>query len=339
MVHMAKRDLSSVNWQNSLAGTSLDAAGLIALADLDTIARRTALLGSASFTDALVICPGIHRQQKASDLSKAELPPTGSLTNGYIFRIENQATVAYLQSIGITGQLVTLGVEKLQKRSWYHLWAHLIGPGKSLVSFALILVAILSTIGSVTLLILIEDWWGVSILFTLIVARFLNISLIRWRTMPNWHGVLEPGMNGDLLVLLSQDRWVRMQGSVDALKAVTSGRWLSDMTFLERSLEAIATVLVYLSAVLASNATQSGKMLLIILLLGSVGLLGISNQQQEALYMRGHIVRLKGKPKMYARRLDLAKELIKETKRHDWAVGLGMVKGEEYGERSAPVTL
>lgn len=335
----AKRDLFSVNWQNSLAGTSLDAAGLIALADLDTIARRTALMGSASYIDALVICPGIHCQQKALDLSKAELPPTGSLTNGYVFRIENQATVAYMQSIGITGQLVTLGVEKIQERSWYHLWAHLFGPGKSFVSSALVMTAILSTIGSVTLLIIIEDWWGVSILLSLIVAPFLNISLIRWRTMPSWHGVLEPGMNGDLLVLLSQDRWVRVQGSVDALKTVTSGCWLSDMTFFERSLEAIATVLVYLSAILASNATQGGKILLVILLLGSVGLLGISNHQQEALYMRGHIVRLKGKPKMYARRLDLAKELIKETKRHDWAVGLGMVKGEEYGERSAVVAL
>ena len=37
----------------AIGGIQLDAAGLVALADLDTIARRTALIGSASFLDVL----------------------------------------------------------------------------------------------------------------------------------------------------------------------------------------------------------------------------------------------------------------------------------------------
>ena len=97
--------------------TSFDAAGLIAFTDLETIPRRTALLGMVPWVDALILCPGIHRQQKAPDLSKAELPPTAAMTTGYVFRFENQATVAYLQRIGITGQLVNLRVEKYEESS------------------------------------------------------------------------------------------------------------------------------------------------------------------------------------------------------------------------------
>jgi hypothetical protein len=45
----------------SISGISLDAAGLVALADLNTIAQRTAIVGSASLLDCLVLAPGIHR--------------------------------------------------------------------------------------------------------------------------------------------------------------------------------------------------------------------------------------------------------------------------------------
>lgn len=335
MAQIVERSMSSNDWKNPIPGTSFDAAGLIALADLGTIAHRAALTGTAAFMDALVLCPGIHRQQKAPELSKGELPPTAALTTGYIFRVENQATVAYLQGAGLTGQLVTLTVENLRKGPWYTLWTDLFGPSTSIFSSVLVAIAILSTITSVTLLAILRDWWGVGILLILIVARFLNIILIRRRTRPSWHGAPEPGVTGDLLILLSQDRWIRMQGSVNALKTVTSGQWLNDMTFFESSLEASATILVYISAALANNATESGKILLIVLMLMSVGLLGISNKQEGAFYMHGYVVKAKGKSTAYARRIDLAKELIKETKRHDWAIGLGMVKAEDYSEQPA----
>ncbi|KAI5796165.1 hypothetical protein FPQ18DRAFT_326987 [Pyronema domesticum] len=45
----------------SISGISLDAAGLVALADLNTIAQRTAIVGSASLLDCLVLAPGIYR--------------------------------------------------------------------------------------------------------------------------------------------------------------------------------------------------------------------------------------------------------------------------------------
>ncbi|KAK2022116.1 hypothetical protein LX32DRAFT_657950, partial [Colletotrichum zoysiae] len=48
-----------------LPGLSLSAAGLVALADLQTIANRTALTGTSSWFDALVLAPGLHYQQAA----------------------------------------------------------------------------------------------------------------------------------------------------------------------------------------------------------------------------------------------------------------------------------
>ena len=334
---MAKQSISDINWTTPLPGVSLDMAGLLLLAPLTPILQRTAILGSANFLDALVLCPGIHRQQQASDLNKGEYPATAALTTGYIFRIENQATVAYLQKVGITGQLVTLSVEKLQTGPWRSIWINLFGPTDSVLSLVLVTFAMLSTVTSMAVLSLLKDWWGISILLMLITARLLNIHLIRRRARPSWHGKSEPGATGDLLVLLSQDRWTRIQGPVDALKAVTSGQWLRDMTVLENSLDGCATVLIYVSAILAGNATQIGQMVLMVLLLVSAGVLGISNALTEGLNMHGHFVRPKGKPKVYARRLDLGEELIKETGRHDWAVGLGMVKAEDYGEKLASV--
>ena len=321
-------------WRSILPASSLDAVGLIALADLSTIARRTASLGSSSLLDALVLCPGIHRQQNAADLNKGEFPATAALTTGYVFRIENQATVAYLQRVGITGHMVTLSVEKLEKGLLTRLKTALLGPSIAILPSLLVLVAASLTCASLILLVVLIDWWGFAILLSLISARSLNIMLICRRTKPGWHGALEPGKKGDLLVLLSQDRWLRLQGPVDSLKTVTSGQWLNDMTFFDSSLEASATLLVYLSAALASNASATGKIILLALLLVSVGLVGISNELEEDLYMHNHIVKKKGQSRAYARRLDLAQDLIKETGRSDWAIELGMVNAKDYGEKS-----
>ncbi|WQF82906.1 hypothetical protein CDEST_07920 [Colletotrichum destructivum] len=48
-----------------IPGLSLSAAGLVALADLHTVANRTALKGTSSWLDALVLAPGLHYQQAA----------------------------------------------------------------------------------------------------------------------------------------------------------------------------------------------------------------------------------------------------------------------------------
>lgn len=308
--------------------------GLVALADLTTIATHTALNGSSTFLDIFVLCPGIHRLQYATELNRGELPPTAALTSGYVFRVENQATVFYLQKMGVPGHLVTMRVEELPNPDGRLL---LTAINKVLsISFLLNVTPAILTLSALALVILIEDWWALIVLLTFILARTLNIIVFRRRSVPGWKGVKESGVQGDLLVLLSQDRWVRLQGPVDALKAVTSGQWLRNMTFWESSLTAMATLMIYINAAVSVNASQAGQIIILALFLLSVGLVAVGNEQQKSLYMHGCKVEVEGKPKKYARRLDLANELIEYTGRDDWAIRLGMIN-QKAGDASKSV--
>lgn len=135
-------------------------------------------------------------------------------------------------------------------------------------------------------------------------------------------------MYGDLLVVVSGDRWIRVRGLVDDIKAVTAGTWLRDMTPTESSAVEFATLIVYTTAALAGNSTNAGSATLFTLLLVSVSLLGLSNGLAKTFHMHGCVVRVVGLPKSYARRLDLVEELIRESGRRDWAIGLGMIVPE-----------
>lgn len=311
-----------------LSQVSLDAAGLVALADLSTIARRTALTGTSTLLDAFVLCPGLHRQTTAPQLNQGEYPACAALTTGYVFRVENPATVLYLQKVGRTGQLTTLSVKEVQRKpttfssvlSFFYS-----SRGVSWISTIPYFGAALLTVITLLLLILFKDWWGLFVISLLMFSRLCNVLVIRARSEIGWKGAPEPGVNGDLLILLSQDRWIRMHGAVDDLKTVTSGQWLRDPTFLESSVTAFATVLVYLDVALTSNTLQSGKVMLLILLIGSAGLLAIANEKTEVLQMHGRTIQIDGARKRYPRRLVLAEELIKETGRDDWAIRLGMI--------------
>ncbi|KAK4548281.1 hypothetical protein LTR36_010151 [Oleoguttula mirabilis] len=314
---------------------SLDAAGLVALADLSTVARRTALTGNSSLLDALVLCPGLHKQQSAPELNGGEYPACAAMTSGYVFRVENGATVLFLQKVGRTGHLTTLSVSGMVENSTLY--------GKflrdihdvdtsTILSTATYLLAVALTVIVLLLLSFLRDWWALAVIGMLMLARLLNVHVVRCRATVGWKGASEPGVQGDLLILLSQDRWVRMRGAVDDLKAVTSGQWLREPTFFESSIVAFATLLVYLDAALAGNAHQEGKILLVILLFCSVALLGIANEYTEALKMHGKVVKVVGTPKAFVRRLDLANELIRETGREDWAVRLGMVQPKKDTE-------
>jgi hypothetical protein len=314
-----------------------DAAGLVALADLKTIPQRTALTGTSALLDTLVLCPGIHRQQSAPELNCGEYPACGAMTSGYVFRVENSATVLYLQKVGLTGQLTTLGVEPSnESHSRLHsaLSVFFTFQNATFISSIAYLTAVSMTVVAFVLLALSQNWWGLTVILFLCISRICNVLIIRRRTNVNWQGASEPGVKGDLLILLSQDRWIRMQGMVDDLKAVTSGQWLREMTFMESSIAAFATVLVYLDAALASNVDQAGKIILLVLLIGTAGVLAIANETTQLLQMHGKVIRVKCPRTSYKRRLDLAEQLIKETGRDDWAIRMGMIvrKSNERGK-------
>ncbi|GMG34682.1 unnamed protein product [Aspergillus oryzae] len=306
---------------------SLDLVGIIFLADLSLIAQRTALTGGSTFLDTFILCPGLHRQQDAANVHRGEYPAVAAMTTGYVFRVENPATVNFLQRVGHTGQLTTLSVTNTRKtkKGWRSHFMSSVDSSMSLGAVAAYLLAVSSTIAVSYLLVLTEDWWGLLVLTVLMFTRFINVLLIRSRSRVGWSGASEPGVVGDLLVLLSQDRWVRIRGYVDDLKAVTSGEWLHDMTWVESAISGFTTLLVYLNVALASNAKLSGQVMLLLLFVGTGGLLGLVNMLTQGLQMHGNLITVDIPRRKYRRRLDLVEALICETGRDDWAVRLGMI--------------
>lgn len=307
----------------------VEAGGIVALADLPTIASRCALTGGATWLDVFVLCPGIHLQQRAAELAnQGELPPTAAMTSGYVFRTENQAMVGYLQRTGKAGHLSDAHVTMAKHEGRQNPFSAMSTTG--VLSTLLYLTAVILTIATIIVMaVFFREWWTVGILLILCLARGLNTFVIRQRMETAWKGASEPGVYGDLIILLSQDRWVRMRGLVDDLKAVTSGQWLQDMTPVQSFISAAATLLVYGTAALSSNATVFGNVVLMGLLFTETALLALSNELADGLLLHDRVVKIEGKPKKYKRRLEMTKELIQETKRDDWAVGLGMILPSE----------
>jgi hypothetical protein len=172
----------------------------------------------------------------------------------------------------------------------------------------------------------------------LMLARFINVVIIKRRSRIGWKGAREEGY-GDLLVLLSQDRWVRMRGMIDDLKGVTAGQWLRDEHPLESCCISLTTILVFASAALTGNVSTIGGVLIAGLLLVSAGLLGLCNALTSSLHMFGRTVSVSQDvpAKAYGRRLELANELIKETGRDDWAVAMGMILPLQAGSKIPPL--
>ena len=234
--------------------------------------------------------------------------------------------MAWLQRIGTTGRLTTISVTKEDSQTREKGFRNKLAIAATCYN-VLYGTAILMTIATLLIDVLAEDRWALSVIIALVFARGLNILVMRRRAIPRWHGASEPGVSGDLLILLSQDRWIRMQGYVDALKTVTSGQWLRNLSTFEDLLEAAARVVVFLAAaLLVPNATQQGNLVLLALLLGSAVLSSCCNHlTKHKLKMHGYVLGVTNVSRLYARRTELAEELITETKRDDWAKRLGMI--------------
>ncbi|KAK0184781.1 hypothetical protein F5146DRAFT_1144908 [Armillaria mellea] len=317
---------------------TLEAAGLVALADLSIVAVRTALTGSASPLDVFVLAPGMHQQQSAEEVNRGEFPTTGSIINGYVFRVENPATVSYLQRIGRTGHLVAAQVSRHPSRdASLSLYDRLVQSFfvTGVPATLLYLLSTTLTVVVLTLLAAIHDWWGFSVLAMLIGARAINVIVIRRRSKDSeeWKGAPEKGP-GDLLIILSKDRWVRLHGSLNDIKTVTAGEWLRDQSTVESFLVALATLLVYAAAALAGNASTMGSLLIACLLLCSAALLGLCNSWTRCLQMYDCIVQQDGISPRYWRRMAMVDALIRASGKSDWAYEMGLKPKHEKQEAS-----
>ncbi|CCX15550.1 Similar to hypothetical protein CC1G_03479 [Coprinopsis cinerea okayama7 len=149
-------------------GLLINAAGLVALAELTTIAERTEIIGSASRLDTLVLAPGIH--------IKGNQPAMAALTTGYVFRVENQAMVSSLKSIGLSK------IEQFLWR-WYCFKC-------GILTLVLYLICPLLTLGTLSFFVYIKEWWGIGALLALILARLIDVIVIRRRSRPGLKGTI-----------------------------------------------------------------------------------------------------------------------------------------------------
>ncbi len=156
--------------------------------------------------------------------------------------MENPATVSYLQRIGHTGYLVTAVVERKQNSKdsknryfdlsppQYHTF-YIAGVSVALLYLLCLILTIIifALVGSI------KDWWALAVLGMLVLSRTINVFVIKRRASDSsvWKGAKEEG-RGDLLVVLSQDRWIRLQGNISDVKRVTAGQWLRDEDRVDR---------------------------------------------------------------------------------------------------------
>lgn len=182
------------------------------------------------------------------------------------------------------------------------------------------------------------DKYFLSTLSILIFSRILSIFVLGTKISPSWHGESEPGVQGDLLILLSEDRWVRMKGPVDHLKSVTSGGWLSKppsrpSTLTHDFLDSTSQLLVHVAVIVLASAPDTEKILVVTFALLSHVVLSLYNAvTTRPLIMKGCQVKLSSDQtsvKKYPRRLIMARELIREMGRSDFALKLGLINADE----------
>ncbi|KAK0671210.1 hypothetical protein QBC41DRAFT_60414 [Cercophora samala] len=188
-------------------GISLSAGGLLALADLQTIAKRTAITGGASWADAFLLAPGLHYQQAAGDLSR-RTDTGGASTIAKIvdqsserevtLQLKNAATADYIQSIAKPGQEVVLDIERVKEAKGRRYMLRRSDSGKSAVAWSdegvdgglgwvshvLYLSTLGLTMGTIVMVVLFKDWWCLMSILGYMTSRLLNIYIIKRRTAP-----------------------------------------------------------------------------------------------------------------------------------------------------------
>lgn len=301
--------------------------GLIALAEIPALASKTALWGSPSLYDAFSIAPGLHKQREASRLSNGEYPACAAMTTGYVFRVENEAMVYFLQRVGRPGQLTTLSVSHHGRNTQSATAARYMYT--TMMSVTLLALALLASL---------DDLVAVSSLAMLVLISVTNMILIERRTKLGWKGQKEPGSKSDLLILLSQDRWIRIQGMTDDVKVVTSGQWLRQPSAVEDMVYSLISIFVHLAAGTLFAASHEGRLIFFLLMLVNTFCLQLANALTDQLTLYGRTVKMTGNRQMFARRLDMARELVKEAGNDTWCEKMGIILTKDSASHQGEAT-
>ncbi|KAH6885284.1 hypothetical protein B0T10DRAFT_92341 [Thelonectria olida] len=316
---------------------TLSTGGLIALADLRTVAHRTAIRGGSSWFDAVVLAPGLHHQQ-ACDYLDNETPldllatpalaaAAGGQTPQYL--VKNSVLANYLSRLSRSDmkQILTLDIGSTEgewtvKKRLNALFTRAkekveedhsvrLQPTLDWLSHFFYLLNPLFTISAIYFMVLFEDIWGLCLILALIVSRLLNIWAIKNRTqLPQPSASSAAGVFAqdnsvtEYTIDLGSGCTVRLRGLDADLLALTTKTWLRAQSVLDGYLEAVAKVVVYLVAALSGNMTQAGSLTLMTLLLLSAMLLGLSNAHAKGIRVGGRYATLETDRQQGGRRGD-----------------------------------
>jgi hypothetical protein len=101
------------SWSSTpIPNLSLSAGGLLALADLNTIAQRTAIAGGSSWLDAFVLAPGLHYQQAADLLTPEEYNNGGASSKLVLCTLDGKKTRLVVSNVGMVKYLRRLWQER-----------------------------------------------------------------------------------------------------------------------------------------------------------------------------------------------------------------------------------
>lgn len=307
-----------------IPGLSLAAGGLLALADLNTVAQRTVITGGSSWLDSFVLAPGLHYQQAIGFLDQRPAPgPAVAVESGeqgaearHI--VTNTAVLDALKklcsdagspdvlTLHVGSVRLDVGRQQIDKlarslsglvnRQSTSSTPQLQALDLDWLSHLLYLASPLLTVAALTFILLLRDWWALAFILALMLSRVLNIWSIKQRSRPEVDPLpSSPAPNDgptEYSLDLGAGRVAVLRGLRSDLHAVTSQVWLRTKTNLDGYLEAAAKLLVYMVAALSGNLTQAGAIVLMALLLLSAGLLGLSNAHAKQLQMNGRIARL-----------------------------------------------
>ncbi|KAK0186069.1 hypothetical protein F5146DRAFT_1005199 [Armillaria mellea] len=283
--------------------STFNPAGLVALVGLSLFAARGPSTDSLSYIDVLFLALRIYNQQ--SD----EFPMAGAMRTGGTCRVGNSATHPslspldrLLQSLFVADVPLTL--------------LYLLAPAL--------------TVATAVFLGYVQDWWGLGVLVTLVLSRLINVVVARriWRSNQRSPLGKTSDAEGALVIILSQDRWILLQGAEDDLQIVIADQGLRDKSAAERFAVSFAALSVYVAVVLSFYTSMVGSMMIASLLLCSSVILSLCNTWTPCLRLPDCSVYVQGLPKKYNQRLEMAKELIEASGRDDWAIGLGLVTPE-----------
>ncbi|KAK0229175.1 hypothetical protein EDD85DRAFT_138137 [Armillaria nabsnona] len=260
-----------------------------------------------SLFEAITFAADICGRQLPSDIYAGEVSVPGATRIGDPFpsRIDNPTTLDFLRNAGRSGYLIDARVSlsplfdlNLSPSNRHLRYLSVVG----LPATVLHILCPTLTVTAAVFLGCIRDWWALGVLMTLVISRLIDLVVAMRRSTQDLSG--EPGVGEyDLLIRLSQDRWIRLRGMEVDLRAVIACQGMRPRSTMEGFTVFIGTVSAYLAVALFPNASPVGCWVIVCLVFSSSIFVALRNSLMPCLQTVGRVVRVVGEPRRYEERL------------------------------------